>query len=389
MKTCGRVALNTGCTLVHVITSLGTGGAEAMLDKLTARLPREGVVVVCLTENGPIGERIAARGVPVVALGLGRGQRGIAALLRLLRDLRRQRPRIVQTWLYHADLIGGLVARAAGVRRIVWNVRNSGAALDRLSARTRLIVRLNAWLSHWIPQRILCCSETARRNHIALGYAADKMVVIPNGFDIDRFAPSADARAAVRHELGLAEDTLLVGLVARFDPQKNHRGFVAVARAVHHARPEVAFVLVGRGIDAGNDTLARWIDEAGIASRVHLLGERADVARLTAALDVAVNTSLGEGFPNTVGEAMACGVPCVVTDVGDSADIVGLTGRSVPAHDMPAFARQVLDLLALPVDERVRLGQSARRRVAERYEIDTVVARYRDFYADLLERESR
>ncbi|MBX3606820.1 MAG: glycosyltransferase [Piscinibacter sp.] len=381
--------MSTGSALVHVISSLGAGGAEAMLDKLTARLPREGAAVVCLTGDGPIGERIAARGVPVTSLRLGQGGLGLSALLRLFRDLRRQRPRIVQTWLYHGDLIGGLVARAAGVRHVVWNVRNSGAALDRLPARTRAIVHLNAWLSHWIPQRILCCSETARRNHIALGFAADKFVVIPNGFDIDRFAPSADARASVRRELGVREDCPLVGLVARFDPQKNHRGFIAAARDIHRLRPDVAFLLVGRGIDAANKSLAGWIGEAGIAGCVHLLGQRTDIARITAALDVAANASLAESFPNTVGEAMACGVPCVVTDVGDSADIVGPTGRSVPAHDMTALAQQVLELLALPVGEREKLGQAARRRVAELYEIDSVVARYRDFYADLLRRESR
>jgi hypothetical protein len=159
---------------VHIISSLGLGGAEAMLDKLTARGQRSGISVVCLTGNGPIGERIAGRGIPVRPMHLEGTLRDIQSMWRLFRYLRQTRPALVQTWLYHGDLVGGLVARAAGVRCVVWNIRNSGAALQRLSARTRAVVRVNGWLSHWVPMAILCCSEAACRNHVALGYARDK-----------------------------------------------------------------------------------------------------------------------------------------------------------------------------------------------------------------------
>lgn len=373
---------------VHVISSLGSGGAEAMLEKLTARGQRSGVSVICLTDDGSTGAHIAQHGVAVLSLGLKGSLGDIVPLWRLFRDLRRLRPALVQTWLYHGDLVGGLVARAAGVRCVVWNIRNSGAALQRLSLRTRTIVRLNSWLSHWIPTSILCCSETARRNHVALGYAGDKFTVIPNGFDIERFVPDCGARLALRTELGLHVEAVLVGLVARFDPQKNHRGFVEAAARVHRERPDARFVMVGNGIDDTNAVLRGWIDEAGIGAATHLLGQRSDMPTVTAALDVAVNASLGEGFPNAVGEAMACAVPCVVTDVGDCADIVGPTGRVVAAGDAAALAVQVLQLLALPPDDRAKLGQAARRRVAERYEIGDVVRRYEAFYAAIQKGQS-
>lgn len=372
---------------VHIISSLGLGGAEATLDKLTARGQQQDVSVICLTGDGPVGERIAGRGIPVWSLGLQGTWRDLISLWHLFIHLRRIRPAIVQTWLYHGDLVGGLIARAAGVRCVVWNVRNSGAALQRLSARTRAIVYLNGWLSHWVPSKILCCSETARRNHVALGYADTKFTVIPNGFDIEKFAPDIGARSALRGELGLDDDAILVGLVARFDPQKNHRGFIEAASKVLNKQSDVKFIMVGHGIDSSNTALRDWTEKYGIASAVHLLGQRNDMPLVTAAFDVAVNSSLGEGFPNSVGEAMACGVPCVVTDVGDSADIVGPTGRVVAAGDSVGLGNQILLLLALSHEERIQLGDAARRRVADRYEIGNVVGGYQAFYASLVEKK--
>jgi glycosyltransferase involved in cell wall biosynthesis len=370
--------------LVHVISGLGLGGAESMLDKLTLLAIPLNVFVVSLTTDGPIGERMAARGIQVSALGMRGGLRDILVVLRFIGKLRRLRPDIVQTWLYHGDLIGGLVARLAGVRHVVWNVRNSGAALDRLSRGTRAVVRINAWLSHLIPSKILCCSETARRNHIAIGYAKDKFVVIPNGFDTSRFVPNEDARIAVRRELGLTENAILVGLVARFDPQKNHEGFLVAAGMLRRVREDVRFVLIGRGVDSANRELSRWAEEAKVLDAVHLLGERMDVPRLMAALDVAVNASLGEGFSNVVGEAMACGVPCVVTDVGDSAYVVADTGLVVPPDQPQALANALVKMLEMPVEARKTLGKMAQDRVKQNFDIGSVARRYEDFYRGLI-----
>jgi glycosyltransferase involved in cell wall biosynthesis len=193
------------------------------------------------------------------------------------------------------------------------------------------------------------------------------------------------ARSALRVEIGLDDGTVLVGLVARFDPQKNHQGFVDAAALILRKQPNVKFIMVGHGINWSNATLVDWINKAGIASSVHLLGQRSDMPLVTAALDVAVNSSLGEGFPNAIGEAMACAVPCVVTDVGDSADIVGETGRVVPAGDPVSLAEEIFQILSLSHEERVKLGQAARKRVAERYEIGAVVERYQVFYSLLAE----
>ena len=290
----------------------------------------------------------------------------------------------VHTWMYHADLLGGIAARMAGVRAIVWCIRNSTLDREKTRLSTRLVVRINALASHWLPSGVVSCAEAARDYHVALGYAADKMAVIPNGFDLSRFHPDADARASVRGELGLPVGTPLVGIVGRYDPQKNHIGFLEAAALVQRQHPHVHFMLVGTGLDRQNTELAAVAERAGVAGSVHWLGRRQDIARLMASLDVLVSSSgYGEAFPNVLGEAMSCCVPCVVTDVGDSAVIVGDTGRVVAPSDMRSFAAAIDDLLTLGADARTTLGHRARARVQEHFEIGQVVRRYENYYAQL------
>jgi glycosyltransferase involved in cell wall biosynthesis len=209
------------------------------------------------------------------------------------------------------------------------------------------------------------------------------MVVIPNGTDVATFRPDPMARAAVRRELNLPEGAPLIGLVARFDPQKDPRNFVQAAARLHARRPEAQFLLCGHGMNWDNPALVRWIEGGGIRDRCYLLGRREDIPRLTAALDVATSSSATEGFPNVLGEAMACGVPCVATDVGDSAVIVGNTGHVVPPHTPGALADAWARLLDMPARERRDLGMRARERVASSFSIDSVVERYEALYRGL------
>lgn len=373
--------------VLYIITGLATGGAEMMLLKLLERLDREryAPVVISLTTMGDIGPRVAALGIPVQALGMTSGLPSPFGFLRLLRQVRQARPDIVHTWLYHADLLGGLAARLAGVAAVGWCIRNSNLDKDNTKLSTRAVVGLCASISRWVPARILSCSEMARQIHVARGYAAEKMIVVPNGFDLTRFKPDEDARRRVRTELGLDGDTPLVGLIGRFDPQKNHVGFFEAAGLLHRSMPHVHFLLAGQGIDAGNAVLMQAITQAGVLANTHLLGLRSDVPALMAALHaLASSSSYGEAFPNVLGEAMACGVPCVVTDVGDSANIVGDTGRVVASGDMAGLAAALEALLALPPSARSALGDRARARVEENFEIDQIVRRYEGFYERML-----
>lgn len=375
-------------TITHLITGLNTGGAETMLYKLLSGMDREAFEprVVSLTDVGPVGEKIRALGVPVHALGMRRGVPDPRGAWRLTRLLKKDRPHLVQTWMYHADLLGGLAARlAGGVIPVVWGIRHSNLDPEGNKRTTIWTTRACAWLSHRLPAKIVCCSEASRRVHTALGYAAEKMVVIPNGFDLTAFKPDPEVREEVRRELGIPADALLIGLVGRFDPQKDHRNFVAAAALMSAAYPEVHYLLCGDGVSWDNHELAGWIDEVGLRQRFHLLGRREDMPRLTAALDIASSSSYGEGFPNVIGEAMACGVPCVVTDVGDSAFIVGDTGMVVPPRNPEALAQAWKKLMEMGPEGRKKLGEAARRRVLENFNLPDIVARYEGLYKEIVQ----
>lgn len=359
-----------------------------MLFKLLKQIDRTRFTpsVISLMGLGEVGERIQALGIPVHALGMRRGVfPSPASLWRLWRLLRRVEPHVVHTWMYHADLLGGVAARLAGCSHVAWCIRNSNLSLTEKKWSTLLAVKLCAILSRLVPQTILSCSHRANNVHVALGYPLQKLEVIPNGFDLSRFVPDVAARASVRAELGLPAHAPLVGLIARFDPQKNHVGFVDAAALVQVRMPQVNFVLAGQGIDASNVVLRDAIAQKRMQNHIHLLGRRSDVPRLMASFDVlALSSSHGEAFPNVLGESMACGVPCVVTDVGDSAEIVGNTGRVVAPGNMAGLANGLLELLGLPDALRVSLGEQARAKVAAEYEIGHVAAQYMAFYERLL-----
>jgi len=283
-----------------------------LLERLDSRfLPR----VISLTNIGEVGQRIQALGLSVDALGMRPAMvPSPTAFFRLVRRLRQIKPDVVHTWMYHADLIGGLAARLAGVPAVAWGLRNTNLDRDKTKLSTIIVVRISAFLSRWLPDRICSCSHVARQAHADLGYAMEKMAVIPNGFDLTRFQPCDAARAQVRLELGVSKDTPLVGLIGRFDPHKNHAGFFEAARLMNKNMPNVHLLLAGNGIDEKNEELMQVVQKSGVGSVTHLLGQRSDIPRLMAALDVLASSSHGEAFPNVLGEAMACGVGVLVSN---------------------------------------------------------------------------
>jgi len=305
------------------------------------------------------------------------------SFFRLVRRLRASSPDIVQCVLYHANLIGGFAAKIAGVRRIVWGLRDSGSALLSLKLTTRQFVKISALVSGRLPDLIICCSETARENYVAMGYKRSLIDVIPNGFDLSALSPDPQASRGFHAELGVGLETPLVGLIARVDPQKNHRGFFEAAGLLHRKRPDVHFVLAGLGASSDDANMLRWAEQAGVAEVTHFLGVRNDIPKVLSALDLLVSTSIGEAFPNVVGEAMACAVPCVVTDVGDSAYIVGDTGLVIPPSDPIAAAAAWQKILDMPDQERRALGASARVRVESLFELSSITGRYDQLYLQL------
>jgi glycosyltransferase involved in cell wall biosynthesis len=371
--------------IMHVITTLGPAGAETMLCRVASAMDRSRFEneVVSLTGILDLAEGMQRMGVRVRTLGMKTSIPNPFLVLRLAQWIRESKPDVIHTWMYHANLVGALAACLAGDVPVVWGIHN-GALDPRVDRRRTISVnRLCAHLSRKVPARIVCCSEASLRIHKKLGYAAEKLEVIPNGFDLEKVKPDPTARASVREELGIPADALLIGIAARFHPLKDHFNFVRAAARLHKQMPEVHFLLCGLDITWKNAQLVEWIDGAGLRNRCHLLGVRQDISRLFASMDIATTASLSEAFPVVIGEAMACGTPCVVTDVGDSALIVGEAGSVVAPGDPHALAEAWRKLIEAGPSVRHRLGMAARHRVQQHFALPAIVERYQAIYARL------
>lgn len=362
--------------IVHIITGLTIGGAERMVQRLVAEHGRSDnvdSVIISLNSDGIIGRELRAAGFRVEVIGLRLGPTGLGGFVRLVRLLRTLQPDIVQTWLYHADLIGGLAARIAGIKAIVWNIRGIACGSSRL---TRWLVGVNARVSRWLPASIICCGVGARDYHVSLGYDARRIVVLPNGYDLERFAPRP-ARADRNRA------SPIVVAIGRNDALKDYPTFIRAIGLAAAQIPGLTAAIHGRG--CGNDpALVKLASDLGIASVISFHDETDDVRGPLSGADIYCLSSTSEGFPNTIAEAMAMGVPCVATDAGDARIIVGDTGIVTPVSDEQALAAGLVSIATLGEDEYQQLSHQARSRIAQHYEMGHVASLYLNHYQKFL-----
>lgn len=355
----------------------------------TSRGQRAGALhhVISLTTMGEVGVQLRALGVSVVALHMEAGWKAPLAFLRLVSLLRKLRPDIVQTWMYHADLLGGLAARIVGCRNVIWGIRTT--ELSQTGAHITAVVRwLCARLSHWIPHTIVCAAEAALRRHAAIGYSPHRMVVISNGFDLSRMHASAAEVNALRQACGLGSEFVVVGTVGRFDAAKDQQNFVRAAGLLAQRYPAVRFLMVGRGCDRSNHELAAWVAATAFPERFVLLGQRFDVPVCLATMDVFALSSRTEGFPNVLAEAMAMKRPCVTTDVGDAAFVLGDCGEVVPKEDPAALAAALSRLLDMQAGLREALGDAGHLRIVQEFSMARCAEHFAALYENVLKRQT-
>ena len=365
--------------IAFLITGLHGGGAETMLFHILRGMDRErfAPVVISLMDRGRLGDAIEALGVPVQTVGLAPGRVTPGAFVRLVKFVRAVQPDVIQGWMYHSDFAAQLV-RLFHRAPVCWCIQNSFHSFAAEKPLTRIMIRALAQLSR-SPAKIVYVSHVSREQHEKLGFAKERGCVIPNGVDPVLYQPSAEARRSVRAELRLAPDAALIGLIGRYHPQKDHETFLRAAALL----PDAQFLLAGAEVNEANPALRALVDELKLKDRVHLLGERSDMPRLNAALDIATSSSsYGEALSLALAEAMACAVPCVVTDVGDSAMLVGKTGVVVPPRDPAALAEGWTRLLAAGCRP---FGEAARQRVETEYSAAQIVRRYEELYLSLMQ----
>lgn len=369
--------------ICHVITGLSSGGAEIALCRLleSLRPPDYEHAVIVLGGEAALSARVA-ESATLHHLGMRAGRAGPRDVLRLRQTIRREAADLVHAWMYHAHLLTTLAVWGERAPHL-WSVHHSLTDIATDKPMTRVVIRLNALFSSR-PQRILYASRVSASQHETYGFCKARTAVIPNGYDTEAFAPDPEGRDRMRAALDLPANALVIGMVARAHPTKDHDNFLRAARRFLDDHPNAFFVLVGDGASMENPELAGRIDAAALRAHVRLLGQRTDIPVLNAAFDIATLSSRGEAFPNAVAEAMACGVPCVATNVGDVPEIVADTGGVVPSRDPVALSAGWAKLAALGAEGRRSLGQRARRRIIEHYSNGIRARRYADLYSSLV-----
>lgn len=360
--------------VLHIITSLGEGGAESVLYKLCAREKSFTHVVVCLTGSGKYSEMLSAIGVEVYCLGMNPGKISLPKLGELYAVIKRYRPDVVQTWMYHSDLIGGLVARMAGCSVVLWNIRHSVLVSGKTKKSTILVARLCALLSGIIPRYIVCCAESARKYHAGIGYSNRKMRVIHNGVSLKDFYPV--------EKKPTMSDRPVIGCVARYSADKDHENLLHALSLLKARGYEFSCHLIGSGLDKNNLELVRLINDLHLGDSVRLLGSQKNVCGVMNDLDIHVLPSRSEGFPNVLAEAMACGVPCVSTDVGDAALIVGNFGWIIEPGNSEKLADGIKQAIEKRSnhDEWMDLKKACRKSMEDNFDIDGMVASYQNIW---------
>jgi glycosyltransferase involved in cell wall biosynthesis len=382
------MAAGTPLRVAHIISNLEIGGAEVALARLIAATQPRGRLthaVWSLRDLGVVGSRIREH-VPVAAARLGPSPRALARWRALKAGVAGFEPDVLQGWMYHGNLAASAVHRGLPRAGLLWNIRNSLRSLEREKFSTRCVIRASRWFARG-PAVIVNNSRASARDHVALGYPAGAWKIIPNGFDTRELtAIGADERRQARAALEIGADHLVIGAIGRNHPIKGHDHFVAAIAELCRRGLPVIGVLAGPGWEPDGQA-AR--DAAAKVPGLRFLGPVTPVRKALLALDILCLPSLSEGFPNVVGEAMSCGIPCVVTDTGDAAEIVRDLGEVVPPGDVPALAEGLWRMATRDGVARAALGVACRQRIVERYSLDGVVEAYESLYQEIAERRPR
>ena len=362
--------------IIFLSRSLNAGGAERQLTQLANGLKCEGYkpLVAVFYSGGMLENELAAAGVPVVSLGKKGRWDLIGFLFRLWRYLRREKPAIIHSYLVVPNIIMVLMKPFIPGTKFVWGVRASFMDLGRYDWTARFTFRMSCVLARF-ADKIIVNSNSGRDYHAALGYPVKKMAVVPNGFDCSSFQPDAAKRAEQRRAWNIDSDVILVGMVARLDPMKDHFTFIEAAREVLLTQNRVRFVCIGDGPQSIKSELQSYARRVGVEDAMLWTGTLKEMPSVYNALDIHVSSSRGEGFPNAIGEAMCCGVPCVATRVGDSADIIGDTGIVVPVQDSHALADGLLHMMQILQGDPNKSHSACRQRIIELYDRDLLISR--------------
>ena len=329
--------------IIHIITGLNNGGAEGFLFRLCKHDNQNKHIIISLTDSGRFGPLFEEIKIQVFSLNMPSGRLSLKGLIKLVILLKTNKPDVIQTWMYHANLIGGLISKLLGYKKILWNIRHTNFLPNKSKALTIWVMKMCGKLSAWIPKKIIYCSAMGKKVHENLGYDVNKSEIIHNGYDLSEFNMNKDLGLLFRKEVDIKKNETLIGMVGRYDPQKDHFNLINALELVDNHGYRFKAILIGKQMDKNNFEILKHIKKKKLDNKILLIGQRFDIPKVMNGLDIHVlSSSFGEGFPNVLGEAMACGTPCIATDIGDSSLILGKTGWLVHPNNHKQLAVKII-----------------------------------------------
>lgn len=369
-------------SIIYIISGIGTGGAEQMLGKILTEFNATKLLntkaIIVLTRNDFELSIFNSLGIDIFYFNFRNILLLPFNLVKLILLIKKLNPDIVQTWMYHADLFGGICSRIAGVKNVIWGIRNSFISSNYMSKTTQFVVKVCVRLSYFIPKYILCNSIQSMKDHENAGYDCNKFKFIPNGFDINNFNGTSSFN--LRNHLNLDDNSILIGNVGRYHLQKNQIGFLKCAKLLHEIRPDIHFVMAGTNVDYNNELITEYIQEFDLSNNVHLLGIRKDLELILPNFNFLLSSSLGEAFPNIIGESMLSKVICICTDVGDCREIIGPYGLITKDSSPESMKDAIMCALNFESEYLKSMGTNARNRIIANYNIEKICNDYLSFY---------
>ncbi|MDP3560732.1 MAG: glycosyltransferase [Legionellaceae bacterium] len=361
--------------VLHIINGLEQGGSETALFRLLKAMHRDYEFhVIVLNQAGYYSSKIAALGIPIYYLSIKKNP--LAACFRLSIYIKQLKPDIVQTWLYHSDLLGGLFAKLHGIKKIIWGVRCEGVGLKK---STQWMKQACALLSNKIPQYIITNSKAASKNHIQAGYKDHKMQIIYNGFDANEFYPNKTSNRLIDNQL-ISNDSIVIGTLARFHQDKGYDTLIKAIDQICEAQPNSYFVLCGHGCHADNHLLTSLLETLVYRERVLLINGTTSPIDYLNTLDIFVQPSKTESFSNSLAEAMLCGLPCIATNVGETQTICNHHATLIPSNSTEQLALACIAMTRKSQQERIELGSRARNQIAQSYSMEQYTKQLQHLY---------
>lgn len=369
-----------GIKILHIISGLNDGGAESLLFNFLCHSKNNINFVISLKGKGKYGKMIEGKGIKIFYFNFSFDLNLISNFVNLIKLIRKINPDIVQTWLYHADLLGGCAAYLANSKNIFWGIHHGSLDKNINKFSTIFVSKINSILSYFIPRKIIVCADSAKLIHIKNGFSRQKIITIPNGIDLNKFKRSSQKRSFFRNKLNIKSDETLYGTVARFHPIKDHITLIKAIFRLKKAGYKFKYLLVGDNINNKNKLLNELIKKYRLEENMILLEKEENISLVMNALDLHVLSSKSEALPMVILEAMGCGTPCLSTNVGDVKKLIFDNNLIVETSNQSSLFSAMKIFSDYNKKYKNQISISVENQIKENYSLEKMTEKYLNLY---------